>query len=205
MTKDLTRGRPMGLLLGFGIPVLLGYLFQQLYSVIDTAIVGKILGGAALAAVGSTGSISFLVVGFCTGICGGFAIPVAQQFGAGNEKELRRYVAGGVWLCLIFGALLTAATVLLCDTILTVMNTPADIYQRSHAYIGTIFAGLPAYFLYNFCAGTLRSLGDSQTPLHAMIVAAIVNIVLDLLFVLGFGLGIGGAAAATLIAQLVSS
>ena len=110
MTKDLTRGRPMGLLLGFGIPVLLGYLFQQLYSVIDTAIVGKILGGAALAAVGSTGAVNFLVVGFCCGICSGFAIPAAQQFGAGDEKELRRYVTGGVWLCAAFGTVLPTAT-----------------------------------------------------------------------------------------------
>ena len=201
MTKDLTKGSPMRLILSFGVPVLFGYLFQQLYNVVDTAIVGKTLGGAALAAVGSTGSISFLVVGFCTGICGGFAIPVAQQFGAGNEKELRRYVAGGVWLCLIFGALLTAATVLLCDTILTVMNTPADIYQRSHAYIGTIFAGLPAYFLYNFCAGTLRSLGDSRTPVIWLIVSSLVNIALDMLFILTFRMDVFGAALATVLAQ----
>ena len=204
MTKDLTKGSPMRLILSFGIPVLLGYLFQQFYNVVDTAIVGKTLGGAALAAVGSTGSISFLVVGFCTGICGGFAIPVAQQFGAGNEKELRRYVAGGVWLCLIFGALLTAATVLLCDTILTVMNTPADIYQRSHAYIGTIFAGLPAYFLYNFCAGTLRSLGDSRTPVLWLIVSSLVNIVLDTAFILVFHMDVFGAALATVLSQALA-
>ena len=204
MTKDLTKGSPMRLILSFGIPVLLGYLFQQFYNVVDTAIVGKTLGGAALAAVGSTGSISFLVVGFCTGICGGFAIPVAQQFGAGNEKELRRYVAGGVWLCLIFCALLTAATVLLCDTILTVMNTPADIYQRSHAYIGTIFAGLPAYFLYNFCAGTLRSLGDSRTPVLWLIVSSLVNIVLDTAFILVFHMDVFGAALATVLSQALA-
>ena len=167
MTKDLTRGRPMGLLLGFGIPVLLGYLFQQLYSVIDTAIVGKILGGAALAAVGSTGAVNFLVVGFCCGICSGFAIPAAQQFGAGDEKELRRYVTGGVWLCAAFGTVLTIATVALCPAILTAMHTPADIYQRAYRYIVTIFAGLPAIFLYNFTAAVLRSLGDSRTPVRS--------------------------------------
>ena len=98
MTKDLTKGSPMRLILSFGIPVLMGCLFQQLYNVVDTAIVGKTLGGPALAAVGSTGSINFLVVGFCTGVCGGFAIPAAQQFGAGNHWELRRYVTGGAWL-----------------------------------------------------------------------------------------------------------
>ena len=107
----MTKGSPMRLILGFGIPVLFGYLFQQLYNVVDTAIVGKTLGGAALAAVGSTGSISFLVVGFCTGICGGFAIPVAQQFGAGNNQELRRYVTGGVWLSIAIGTVLGGSLV----------------------------------------------------------------------------------------------
>ena len=204
MTKDLTRGRPMGLLLGFGIPVLLGYLFQQLYSVIDTAIVGKILGGAALAAVGSTGAVNFLVVGFCCGICSGFAIPAAQQFGAGDEKELRRYVTNGVWLCALIGTVLTAGTVLLCPGILAAMDTPADIFQRSHAYIGTIFAGLPAYFLYNFCAGTLRSLGDSRTPVIWLIVASVVNVVLDVTFILSLGMDVFGAALATVLSQLLA-
>ena len=112
----------MRLLLAFGIPVLLGNLFQQLYNVVDTAIVGKTLGGSALAAVGATGSINFLVVGFCMGVCSGFAIPVAQQFGAGNFRELRRFVTGGVWLCTILGLALTACTVLFCSQILTGME-----------------------------------------------------------------------------------
>ena len=167
MTRDLTRGNPMRQILCFGIPLLLGYLFQQFYSVVDTAIVGKTLGGDALAAVGSTGSINFLVVGFCTGVCSGFAIPTAQQFGAGNDQELRRNVAGGVWLCAICAAALTAVTVLFCRDILTVMNTPADIYERAFVYIVTIFAGLPAYFLYNYAAGVLRAMGDSRTPVMA--------------------------------------
>ena len=194
----------MRLILSFGIPVLFGYLFQQLYNVVDTAIVGKTLGGAALAAVGSTGSISFLVVGFCTGICGGFAIPVAQQFGAGDHQALRRYVTGGVWLCASIGAVLTAATVLLCDPILTAMNTPADIFQRAHTYILTIFAGLPAYFLYNFTAGVLRSLGDSRTPVLWLITASLTNIVLDVLFILAFRLDVFGAALATVLSQALA-
>lgn len=204
MSKDLTRGDPMRLILSFGVPILLGYLFQQLYNVVDTAIVGKALGGAALAAVGATGSINFLVVGFCTGICGGFAIPVAHQFGAGNEKELRRYVAGGVRLTVMLGAALTLLTVVLCRGILTVMNTPADIYERSAWYIGTIFAGLPAYFLYNYCAGVLRSLGDSRTPVVWLAVASVVNIGLDFLFILAFGLDVFGAALATVLAQALA-
>ncbi len=204
MIKDLTKGNPMKLILSFGIPLLFGYLFQQLYNVVDTAIVGKTLGGAALAAVGATGSINFLVVGFCAGICGGFAIPVAQQFGAGNPQELRRYVTGGTWLCVLFGAVLTATTVIFCQDILTAMNTPADIFQRSYLYIVTIFAGLPAYFLYNFAAGVLRAMGDSRTPVIWLIVASLVNIVLDVVFILTFHMDVFGAAFATVLSQLLA-
>ncbi len=204
MTKDLTKGSPMGLILSFGVPVLMGCLFQQLYNVVDTAIVGKTRGGAALAAVGSTGSINFLVVGFCIGICTGFAIPAAQQFGAGDEEELRRYVAGGAELSVLFGAVLTASTVALCGCILTAMSTPADIYQRSYSYIVTIFAGLPAYMLYNFCAGILRALGDSRTPVLWLIGASLVNIVLDVVFILAFRMDVFGAALATVLAQALA-
>ena len=201
MTKDLTKGRPMPQILSFGIPVLLGYLFQQLYSVVDTAIVGKTLGGAALAAVGSTGSINFLVVGFCCGVCAGFAIPVAQQFGAGNNQELRRYVTGGVWLSAAIALAMTAAMAVSCDTVLTAMNTPADIYRQAYAYIQTIFIGLPAYVLYNFCAGVLRSLGDSRTPLYFLVVSSLTNVGLDLVMVAGLGLGVLGSAVATVCSQ----
>lgn len=201
MTKDLTSGSPMRLILSFGVPVLFGNLFQQLYNVVDTAIVGKTLGGDALAAVGSTGSVNFLVVGFCIGICGGFTIPVAQQFGAGNHPELRRYVAGGAWLCLLLGGLLTLLTALFCGQILAGMQTPPEIYQRAYRYIFTIFAGLPAYFLYNFTAGVLRALGDSRTPVIWLSAAALVNIVLDVVFILCFHLDVFGAALATVLSQ----
>ena len=201
MTRNLTKGSPMRLILSFGVPTLFGYLFQQLYNVVDTAIVGKTLGGAALAAVGATGSINFLVVGFCAGVCGGFAIPAAQQFGAGDEKELRRYVTGGAWLTILFGAALTAATLLLGGPVLTAMNTPADIYHRAYVYIMTIFAGLPGYFLYNYTAGVLRALGDSRTPVVWLIIASLLNIVLDFLFILTFHMDVFGAAFATILAQ----
>lgn len=204
MTRDLTKGSPMRLILCFGLPVLLGNLFQQLYNVVDTAIVGRTLGGAALAAVGSTGSVNFLVVGFCIGVCGGFAIPVARQFGAGDAGELRRYVTGGAWLCLVLGGLVTAATVLGCRGILTAMDTPADIRQRAYVYILTIFAGLPAYFLYNFTAGVLRALGDSRTPVLWLSAAAVVNMVLDVVFILCFRLDVFGAALATVLSQLLA-
>lgn len=194
----------MGLILSFGIPTLLGYLFQQLYNVVDTAIVGKALGGGALAAVGATGAINFLVVGFCMGVCSGFSIPVARTFGAQEEDSLRRYVAMGVRLTVWMTVLLTAATLLLLRPALTWMNTPPDIYLRSCWYIGTIFAGLPAYFLYNFTAGVLRALGDSKTPVVWLVIASVVNVLLDLLFILAFHLDVFGAALATVLAQAMA-
>ncbi len=204
MTRDLTTGTPSGQILRFGIPLLFGNLFQQLYNVVDTAIVGKTLGENALAAVGSTGSVNFLVVGFCSGVCGGFAIPVAQQFGRRDEGELRRYVTGGAWLSLIFALALTLATVLGCGGILRGMNTPADVFDRAHCYILTIFAGLPAYFLFNFCAGVLRSLGDSRTPVLCLVGSSLVNIGLDVLFILCFRLDVFGAALATVLSQALA-
>ncbi len=204
MTKDLTRGEPMGLIFSFGLPTLLGFLFQQLYNVVDTAIVGKVLGGQALAAAGSTGAINFLVVGFCMGVCGGFAIPVARSFGAGEEKNLRRYVAVGTYLAAIFAVALTALTLVFLHPMLTAMDTPADIYDRSALYIGTIFAGLAAYFLYNFTAGVLRALGDSRTPVVWLVIASLVNVGLDLLFVLVFSLDVFGAALATVLSQALA-
>ncbi len=204
MTKDLTKGSPMKLLLQFGLPLLLGNLFQQLYNVVDTAIVGKTLGSDALAAVGATGSVNFLIVGFCCGVCGGFAIPVARRFGAGEYQELRRDVTNGVWLCVILAAVMTAATVAGCEGILRLMDTPEDIFDRSALYIGTIFAGLPAYFLFNFCAGTLRALGDSRTPVQWLVVASVVNVVLDVVFILAFRMDVFGAALATVLSQLLA-
>ena len=204
MTKDLTKGSPMRLLLSFGIPILFGFLFQQLYNVVDTAIVGQTLGGNALAAVGSTSSINFLVVCFTTGVCGGFAIPIAQQCGARNDRELRRYVTGSLWLCIIVGLLLTAATVALCGNILTLMDTPQDIYNRAWLYIVTIFAGMPGYFLYNMCAGILRSLGDSRTPVIWLVAASLLNVVLDIVCIVTFHMDVFGAAFATIFSQYVA-
>ena len=133
MTKDLTVGSPMKLILRFALPTLFGMLFQQFYNLVDTMIVGKLLGAQALAAVGSTGSISFFVIGFCTGVCSGFAIPVAQRMGAGDLSGMRRYVANAAWLSGLFAVVLTAATCLLCRRILVGMNTPADIFDRAYA------------------------------------------------------------------------
>ena len=146
----------MKLILGFSIPLLFGNLFQQFYSMVDTMIVGRVLGTGPLAAVGSTGSITFLIIGFCLGLCSGFAIPVAQRFGSRDYKELRRFIGNAVWLCVGFGFVLTVLTVIFCRNILELMGTPADIIDDAYAYLVVIFAGIPATFLYNMLAGIQR-------------------------------------------------
>ena len=204
MIRDLTRGRPLKLILRFGLPILLGMLFQQLYNVVDTAIVGKTLGGNALAAVGSTGAINFLVVGFCIGICSGFSIPIAQQFGAGDYKAMRQYVIGSMWCTVFFAALVTALTLATCGWILRIMVTPEEIFDQSFTYIATIFAGLSGYMLYNMTAGILRSLGDSRTPVIWLVIASVVNVLLDLIFIINFHMGVFGAAFATILSQFLA-
>ena len=153
MTKDLTQGSPVRLILGFALPLLAGMLFQQLYNLVDTLIVGRFLGMEALAGVGATGSINFLVLGFCMGICSGFAIPVAQRFGAHEESRMREFVANGVWLAIVFALVMTVMTVVYCDAILSAMNTPEDCFQQAYDYIVVIFAGIPFTFLYNLLSG----------------------------------------------------
>ena len=204
MTKDLTTGSPMRLILGFALPTLFGMLFQQLYNMVDAMIVGKLLGSAALAAVGSTGSINFFVIGFCMGVCGGFAIPVAQRMGAGEPSKMRRYVANAAWLSVVFSIVLTTATGLLCLRILTAMHTPADIFDSAYAYIFIIFMGIPTTFLYNLLAGIIRSLGDSRTPVYFLALSSMLNILLDFALILGFQAGVAGAAIATVASQGVS-
>lgn len=203
-TKDLTAGSPMKLILGFATPLLFGFLFQQLYSVVDTIIVGQFLGVKALAGVGATGSINFMIVGFCMGVCSGFAIPVAHKFGAKDYSGMRQMVANGVWLSIVFAVLMTALVTLLCREILTLMNTPADIFEGAYIYILIIFWGIPASFLYNFLSGIIRSLGDSRTPLLFLLISSVLNIGLDLLCILTFRMGIAGAAVATVASQLIS-
>lgn len=204
MTKDMTQGKPIKLILGFAIPMLLGYLFQQFYNLIDTLIVGRYLGVNPLAAVGSTGSVNFLVIGFCMGICVGFSIPVAHKFGAGDYAGLRRYVANCAWLGVLFSAVMTALTVVFCRDILNLMQTPPDIIDDAYAYIVVIFMGIPVVFLYNILSGVIRALGDSRTPVIFLMISSVVNIGLDLLFILQFKMGVAGAAWATNISQGMS-
>lgn len=203
-TKDMTSGSTMKLILGFAVPLLMGMLFQQVYSLVDTIIVGRFLGVSALAAVGATGSINFLIVGFCQGICNGFALPVAQRFGAKDYDGLRKYVGNSAVLSIIFGSAITLITVITCRPILELMQTPADIIDLSYHYIVVIFAGIPAIILYNILSAYLRSLGDSITPVIFLVLSAGLNIGLDLLFIVTFHWGVFGAAFATVLSQAVS-
>ena len=204
MTKDMTVGSPMKLVLNFAIPLMFGNLFQQFYSMVDTIIVGRFLGTGPLAAVGSTGSVNFLIVGFCVGVCSGFAIPVAQSFGSKDFKELKRFVGNILWLAAGFSLVITVCTVLLCRPILQWMDTPADIIDDAYNYIVVIFLGIPTIVLYNALASLLRALGDSRTPVVFLIVASLLNIGLDLFLIVVVPLGVAGAAWATVISQGVS-
>ena len=204
MTKDMTSGSPMKLVLHFAIPLMFGNLFQQFYSMVDTVIVGRFLGTSALAAVGSTGSINFLIVGFCIGVCSGFSIPVAQSFGSKSFEDLRRFVGNILWLAVGFSLLFTVATVALCRPILEWMDTPADIIDDAYNYIVVIFLGIPTIILYNALASLLRALGDSRTPVVFLVVASLLNIALDLFLILVIPMGVAGAAWATVISQGIS-
>ena len=204
MTKDMTIGSPAKLIFGFAIPMFLGLLFQQFYSMVDTLIVGKFLGVNPLAGVGSTTSLNFMVLGFCMGVCNGFAIPVAQMFGAREEGRLRRYVTNGAWLCIVFSVVMTLVVVAVCRPVLVLMQTPEEIFEYAYVYIVIVFWGIPCTFLYNILAAIIRSLGDSKTPVVFLAVSSGINIVLDLVFVLAFDMGVEGPAIATVLAQGIS-
>ncbi|MBQ2089482.1 MAG: MATE family efflux transporter, partial [Lachnospiraceae bacterium] len=178
--------------------------FQQFYSLVDTIIVGKTLGVDALAAVGSTGSINFMIIGFAMGICSGFAIPVAQRFGAEDYKSMRKFVANSVWLSIIISVAMTVVVVALTRQILVWMNTPANIIDQAYSYIVVIFAGIPVIFLYNMTSGIMRSLGDSKTPVYFLLLASVINIALDVIFIVYIGMGVEGAGYATIISQAIS-
>nr|WP_300815396.1 MATE family efflux transporter [uncultured Acetatifactor sp.] len=184
--------------------MILGNLLQQFYNIADTLIVGRFLGTDSLAAVGATGSVNFLIIGFCMGVCSGFSIPVAHKFGARDFEDLRRYVANCVWLSLGFAAVLTLLTASLARQILVWMRTPADIIDRSHDYIWVIFLGIPVTFLYNMTSGVIRALGDSRTPVIFLVMSSFLNVGLDLFFIVNLHMGVQGAAWATVISQGVS-
>ena len=266
--KDMTNGSPAKLILGFAVPMLMGLLFQQFYSMVDTIIVGKFLSVDALASVGSTSAINFMINGFVIGVCTGFSIPVAQRFGAQDYKDMRRFVANAGWIASCFAVVMTVIvclmtrqilvwmqtpdniqrsdndpkhlplnhkqtqpflpavqrsdndpkrwiascfavvmTVIVClmtRQILVWMQTPDNIIDGAYSYIFFVFAGIPATYLYNTLAGIIRALGDSKTPVYFLILSSLLNIALDLLFIVQIGTGTAGAAYATVISQAVS-
>lgn len=204
MTKDLTSGSPLKVILLFSLPLVLGNLFQQFYALADTIIVGRFCGVSALASVGATGSVNYLILGFVIGVCNGFAIPIAQLFGARDYSDLRRHVANAAWLCIAGSVVLTISTVALTRPMMQLMQTPDDIIDGAVIYIGWIFAGIPFIFLYNMVAAIMRALGDSKTPLYFLILTSALNIGLDLLFIVPFHFGVLGAALATDISQVIS-
>lgn len=204
MTKDLTSGSPLKVILLFSLPLVLGNLFQQFYALADTIIVGRFCGVSALASVGATGSVNYLILGFVIGVCNGFAIPIAQLFGARDYKDLRRHVANAAWLCMAASVVLTISTVALTRPMMQLMQTPDDIIDGAVIYIGWIFAGIPFIYLYNMVAAIMRALGDSKTPLYFLILTSALNIGLDLLFIVPFHFGVFGAALATDISQVIS-
>lgn len=203
--KDLTKGSPIKLLLSFAVPLLLGNIFQLFYNLADTRIVGETLGETAIAALGATSSVNTVIVGFLNGLTNGFALLTARFFGARDEKRLRQSVAATLILGFATAAVLTLASLVFLDPLLKALNTPADIFAQAKAYIRVILAGMAISMCYNICAAVLRAVGDTVTPLIILIVSTVINIGLDLLFILSFGMGVEGAAYATLIAQLISS
>ncbi|MCR5501599.1 MAG: MATE family efflux transporter, partial [Lachnospiraceae bacterium] len=202
--KNMTAGSPMKLILGFSLPLLAGFVFQQFYNMVDTIIVGRFIGTEALAGVGSTGAVNFLIVGFCIGLCSGFAVPVAHRYGAGDYAGLRRVIANAAYLTGIFAVFLTLVVSLLTRRILILMKTPEDVFDYAYTYILIIFLGIPSIMLYNLLSGILRSIGDSRTPLYFLLFSSIMNIGLDLLFILVIRMGVAGAAVATVVSQFVS-
>lgn len=204
MTRDMTKGSPAKLILYFTIPLLIGNIFQQLYSMADTMIVGRTIGVDALAAVGATGSLMFLVIGFAQGLTSGFSVITAQRFGAGDEKGVRKSVTTSIVLSIIITIILTIFSVLTVRTLLELLETPSDIIEGAYSYIVVIFYGTYASLLFNLLSNIIRALGDSKTPLYFLIIACVINVVLDFVFILCFSMGVAGAAWATIIAQTVS-
>jgi len=204
LVKDMSKGKPVPVILRFFVPVLLGSLFQQIYNLADGVIVGRFIGMDEMGAVFSTGSLNFLVIGFVMGLTTGFCIPIAQTFGAGDIPEMRRRTANTLYLCGIFTVILTVLTMAFTRPLLIIMQTPAETLDAAYSYIIVLFGGIAVIMYYNVFAGLLRALGDSRTPLYFLVMACIINVGLDLLFIAVFKMGTAGAGWATVTAQFCS-
>ena len=203
--NDMTVGSPTRDILKFAVPLICGYVLQQMYLIIDTAIVGRFVSVGALAAVGASTSVMFLIMGFCNGACAGFAIPVAQSFGAKALPTMRHYVANALRLSVVFATVITIVTCLLCSPILRMINTPQEIFSDAYTYLVLQFAAIPFTFGYNLLSSFIRALGNSKQPFYFLIFSSIANIVLDFFFIIVMRLGVAGAAIATLLAQAMSA
>ena len=203
-TTDLTVGKPLFQILRFALPLVLGTLFQQLYSFADTVIVGRCLGTDPLGAVGTTYSLNFLILGFVQGACVGFGIPVAETFGAKDQGGLRKYLFNGALLCVVLSVVFTIFTTLMAGPLLQLIHTPEELYADAVLYIRIIFLGIPATVLYNYASSVLRAMGDSQHPFYFLLAASVLNIGLDYLLIVSMGMGVDGAALATVLSQLLS-
>ena len=203
--KEMTEGRIFPQLFYFTLPLLMGNLLQQTYSLVDAAIVGKFLGIDSLAAVGASSSVVFLILGFCNGCCGGFGIPVAQKFGARDYSTMRRCVVVSLQLAALMSVVLAVVTGILCDDILRLMRTPENIFDEAYAYLLITFIGIPCTFFYNLLSSIIRALGDSKTPFWFLLLAAVLNIVLDLFCILVLDWGVAGASIATVFSQGLSA
>lgn len=204
MTKKMTEGNPLSLILAFAVPLFIGNLLQQTYNIIDAAIVGQTLGAKALASVGASASVQFLVLGFCIGMACGFGVPIAKSFGAGNMKEMRSHIFHAMFLTGITAAILTVGCALLCPQILHLLSTPDEVYQGAYQYLLVLFLGIPFTLLYNLLSSILRAVGDSRTPFLFLAFSTVLNVLLDLVCILVLKWGCAGAAIATITSQAVS-
>lgn len=204
MELDMTKGSPLKLIIKFIIPVIIGNIFQQFYNLADTMIVGRCLGVEALAAVGATGSVMFMILGFVQGLTAGFTVLTAQSFGAGNRKEMKKSISGAVFLSIIVTVVVTIVAVWGIGPLLKVMKTPSDVYDMALAYMIVICAGICTNVIYNLQASFLRAIGNSVVPLAMLIISSVVNIILDYMLIVYGNMGVAGAAYATVISQGIS-
>ena len=203
--NDMTVGSPARDIIKFSLPLVGGYILQQMYLLIDAAIVGRFIDVDALAAVGASSSVMFLVLGFCNGACAGFAIPVAQEFGAKDYSKMRAYVANAVRIVAVIAVVATAVTAVLCDRILQMPNTPQDVFHDAYVFLLINFLAIPFTMSYDMLSGFIRALGDSKQPFYFLIAASLLNIVLDFVLIMGLGLGVEGAGLATMASPAFAS
>lgn len=201
---DLTTGSPIKQILRFSLPLVMGSFFQQMYSFVDTIMVGRLIGNDALAAVGSVSALNLVVLGFTNGTCAGFGIPLAKAIGAKDAPEFKRYLWNGIWISLLLSVIMAVLTSCFVEPMLRLIMIPADIYDRSLTYIRIIFWFIPTTVLYNFSSAVLRATGDSRRPTNHLLFSSCLNIVLDYIFIVPLSMDVAGAALATVLSQLLS-